>query len=86
LVRPKADVDCVAVAAASLVAKVSRDELMVELAERFPRWPAFATSAGYGTAAHAEQIRAAGLSSEHRVSWSFAARLAPADPLIVSGR
>lgn len=57
------------VAAASVLAKVSRDHLMRELHERFPRY-GFADHKGYGTSAHGEKLRQHGPCVEHR--WSYA--------------
>ncbi len=66
--REKADRDCVSVAAASVVAKVYRDELMVALAKEYPEY-GFEGHKGYGSAAHKEAIRRHGLTPEHRPSW-----------------
>ena len=67
-VRPKADRDCVSVAAASVLAKVTRDRLMVELAERVPGY-GFEGHKGYASASHIEAVRSLRPSSEHRVTW-----------------
>jgi ribonuclease HII len=77
LIQPKLDLTSATCAAASIVAKEHRDELMREIGSRYPLWPAIASSAGYGTKAHEEQILLHGLCDEHRKSWSFAERLAP---------
>jgi ribonuclease HII len=66
--QPKADRDCVSVAAAALMAKVSRDALMVQLAAQHPRY-GFEGHKGYGAASHLVAIREYGPSPEHRVSW-----------------
>jgi len=66
--QPKADRDCVSVAAAALLAKVARDELMVGLAAQHPLY-AFEGHKGYGAASHLAAIREHGPSSEHRVTW-----------------
>lgn len=75
LLQPKLDMTSATCAAASIVAKVHRDEVMRQLGAQYPSWPAIAESAGYGTKAHEAQIREHGLCPEHRASWSFAARL-----------
>jgi ribonuclease HII len=75
IIQSKLDVTSATCAAASIVAKEQRDELMRTLGARYPQWPAIAQSAGYGTKAHEEQIREHGLCDEHRKSWSFATRL-----------
>jgi ribonuclease HII len=67
-VQPKADRDCASVAAASVLAKVTRDRLMVELAESVPGY-GFEGHKGYASAGHIAAIRDLGPSSEHRVTW-----------------
>ncbi|MGQ4537882.1 ribonuclease HII [Dermabacteraceae bacterium P7074] len=69
-VRPKADRDCLSVAAASVVAKVARDELMVTLAARHPHY-AWESNKGYGSAVHRQAILEHGVSEQHRVSWNL---------------
>ena len=49
--QPKADQTIASVAAASILAKVHRDHIMVELADRYPAY-GFAAHKGYGAAAH----------------------------------
>jgi ribonuclease HII len=56
------------IAAASIVAKVTRDRLMRELDIRFPQY-GFARHKGYGTNQHIEAIRAYGLCEIHRRSF-----------------
>ncbi|MCH9815609.1 MAG: ribonuclease HII [Actinomycetia bacterium] len=70
--RIKADQQCSAVAAASVVAKVTRDDLMVASAERFPQYE-WQLNKGYASPQHLAGIRVAGLSGEHRHSWRIAA-------------
>jgi ribonuclease HII len=65
---PKADVRCLSVAAASIVAKVTRDRLMVKLDARFPGYE-FAQHKGYGTPQHREALARLGPSPIHRMSW-----------------
>jgi ribonuclease HII len=67
-VRAKADRDCVAVSAAACMAKVSRDRLMVTLAESYPDY-LLEGHKGYASAAHIEAVRRLGPSDVHRVSW-----------------
>jgi ribonuclease HII len=64
----KADAQVQEVMAASILAKVSRDRLMVELDAKYPNY-GFASHKGYGTAAHIEAIRKYGLSEPHRESF-----------------
>ncbi len=65
---PKADCRCLSVAAASIVAKVERDRLMVTLDEDCPGY-GFARHKGYGTPEHREALAELGSSPLHRVSW-----------------
>lgn len=62
------DGKCADIAAASIIAKVTRDRLMYELDEKFPGY-GFAKHKGYGTAAHYEAILRLGLTPEHRRSF-----------------
>jgi ribonuclease HII len=65
ITKAKADQTCASVAAASVLAKVSRDALMSQLDSRFPayRW---AANKGYGSAEHLEALRQQGPCAEHR--------------------
>jgi len=64
----KADTQIQEVMAASILAKVSRDRLMIELDAQYPNY-GFASHKGYGTAAHIEAIQKYGLSEVHRESF-----------------
>jgi len=68
-----ADRDCVSVAAASILAKVARDEHMVALDAAAPeyRW---ASNKGYGSAVHREAIDRLGAHEHHRRSWRLGSR------------
>jgi ribonuclease HII len=66
---PKADQRCLSVAAASIVAKVSRDRCMVELNKQHPGY-GFARHKGYGTAFHRSALAQLGPSPVHRMSWA----------------
>ncbi|HUA12350.1 MAG TPA: ribonuclease HII [Solirubrobacteraceae bacterium] len=57
-----------AVAAASIVAKVTRDRFMRTADERHPGW-GFADHVGYSTQAHREAIKVLGISPLHRISF-----------------
>ena len=57
-----------AISAASILAKTSRDELMLELHERYPQY-GFAAHKGYPTAAHLAALRLHGVSDVHRRSF-----------------
>ncbi len=69
-VRCMVDADALipAVAAASLVAKVARDALMVALHAQYPCY-GWAANAGYGTRTHLEALRAQGPCDHHRVAF-----------------
>jgi len=56
------------IAAASILAKVSRDRYMIEMAERFPQYD-FHKHKGYGTILHFEKLKIFGLSEIHRPSF-----------------
>ena len=62
---PKADENHIAVAAASILAKVSRDQLMRKLDEVYPGYE-LCQNKGYGTKKHYEGIKSLGLSPIHR--------------------
>lgn len=59
----------VAVAAASIVAKVARDALMTELCDRYPGY-GFCRHKGYATPEHKERLRVKGPSEIHRRSYA----------------
>ena len=61
----KGDAKSLSIAAASVVAKVTRDRLMLELDRQFPQY-GFAEHKGYGTAAHLDAIRRHGPCIHHR--------------------
>ncbi len=65
----RADVQCVSVAAASIVAKVARDRLMVEMCEAHHGY-AFCKHKGYATPEHKRLLQARGPSPIHRKSWA----------------
>jgi ribonuclease HII len=65
---PKADTRCLSVAAASIVAKVTRDRLMIALDQDFPGY-GFARHKGYGTPQHRQALARLGPSPIHRMSW-----------------
>lgn len=67
----KADRDCASAAAASVIAKVARDELMRDLHDQAPVYE-WARNKGYASPEHREAIRMHGLSVHHRRSWAIA--------------
>lgn len=64
----KGDAQSLAIAAASVIAKVTRDRMMVELAEKYPHY-AFEKNKGYGTKAHYEGLEKAGPCEIHRMTF-----------------
>ncbi len=64
----KGDARIACIAAASIVAKVTRDAIMVGYAREYPGYH-LASSKGYASAEHIESIRAKGLSPIHRASF-----------------
>ena len=66
--RVKADQDCSSVAAASVVAKVHRDRLMIAADAATPGY-GWSGNKGYGSAAHYEAIGRLGPSAMHRQTW-----------------
>lgn len=63
------DAACRCIAAASVLAKVTRDRIMVDLAGRYPNY-GFEGHKGYGTATHMDAIERFGACAEHRASYS----------------
>jgi len=61
----KGDGLSLSIAAASIVAKVSRDRIMADLGRGFPEY-GWARNAGYGTAEHRAALRAHGVTGHHR--------------------
>ena len=64
----KGDSKSLSVAAASILAKVSRDKLMLEMDEKYPEYE-FAKHKGYGTKVHIEAIKKYGPCEIHRLSF-----------------
>jgi ribonuclease HII len=64
----KGDSKVAAISAASILAKTARDELMLELHERYPHY-GFAKHKGYPTAEHLAALREHGVSMVHRKSF-----------------
>ncbi len=65
----KGDARSVSIAAASILAKVARDEVMMEFDELYPVY-GLASNKGYGTRAHLEALRTYGPSPQHRFSFA----------------
>lgn len=64
----KGDAQCADIAAASILAKVTRDRYMLDMAELYPQY-AFEKHKGYGTALHYSLLREYGPSPIHRMSF-----------------
>ena len=64
----KGDAKSVSIAAASIVAKVTRDRMMVEYDKTMPEY-GFASNKGYGAAAHIEALKKYGPSPIHRATF-----------------
>jgi ribonuclease HII len=62
------DGKCKSIAAASILAKVARDRLMVEMDARYPGY-GFASHKGYGAPVHAEALLQLGPCEIHRMTW-----------------
>ena len=64
----KGDGRSVSIAAASIIAKVTRDRIMVTLSQQFPGY-GWERNAGYGVKAHQEGLNRLGVTPHHRVSF-----------------
>lgn len=65
----KGDSISLSIAAASILAKVTRDRIMNELCQKFPVY-GWSSNAGYGTASHLEAISVYGATPHHRLSFA----------------
>ncbi len=65
----RGDAACMSIAAASVVAKVTRDAIMCEMEETHPGW-GFAQHKGYGTRLHSDSIKLLGVAPVHRKSFA----------------
>ena len=64
----KGDAKSISIGAASIVAKVTRDRMMVEYDKVFPEY-GFASNKGYGSAEHIQALKTYGPSPIHRASF-----------------
>jgi ribonuclease HII len=71
----KGDAISLSIAAASIIAKVTRDTMMRELSDHFP-WYAFDSNKGYPCPKHRAALALLGPSTMHRRSWAFMEKLA----------
>ncbi|MBI3979429.1 MAG: ribonuclease HII [Chloroflexi bacterium] len=81
----KGDRHCLSIAAASIVAKVTRDRIMVGLDSRYPEY-GFARHKGYGTAEHLAALARLGPCPIHRRSFNLLMRGDHAGPAVRDGR
>ncbi len=65
----KGDQKCISIAAASIIAKVSRDLFMAKLSIKFPNYN-WEKNCGYGTKKHLEAIKEFGITEHHRKTFS----------------
>lgn len=72
----KGDAKVASIAAASIVAKVTRDRLMQKAAKKFPQY-GFENHKGYGTREHQEALAKHGVCEIHRRSYAPIAKLLP---------
>lgn len=70
ITRVKADRDCSSVAAASVLAKVARDDLMLGLAQVHPQY-GWAANKGYAAPEHLAALAEHGPTGQHRLSWQL---------------
>jgi ribonuclease HII len=68
--KVKADMSCSGVAAASVLAKTTRDALMIKLAGKHPAY-GWAENKGYSAPDHLEALRRVGPCEQHRKSWAI---------------
>ncbi len=64
----KGDSKSISISAASIIAKVTRDKMMDELAVKYPEY-LWEKNAGYGTKAHIEALKEHGITPQHRKSY-----------------
>jgi ribonuclease HII len=82
LAVPKGDRVVACIAAASVLAKVTRDRIMTELHEQYPQYE-FARHKGYCTEAHGAALRRYGPCPEHRMSYANVAAALAGEPVAV---
>jgi len=74
----RGDAMSLSIAAASIIAKVTRDRIMAELARRYPDY-GWERNAGYGTAEHRAALNLVGISPHHRKSFAPVRKLETQD-------
>ena len=63
------DALCISISAASIIAKVTRDRIMCELAQQFPQY-GWERNSGYGTKLHQDGLAQHGVTAHHRRSFA----------------
>ncbi len=76
----RGDACCLSIAAASIIAKVTRDRIMHDLDTEFPGY-GWKTNQGYGTRAHMEALMRLGVTPHHRLSFRPIHKMLCADRL-----
>ncbi len=79
----KGDSKSLSIAAASIIAKVTRDRIMTDLAASFPAF-GWQNNAGYGTAQHAEALEIQGVTLHHRRTFAPVRKRIAKDSLATS--
>ena len=79
----KGDATCATIAAASVLAKVQRDRVMVELDQQFGVFD-WARNKGYGAPGHLEALRRHGPSDQHRKSWKLPSLEGRVGPIVAA--
>ena len=77
----KGDAKSLSIAAASIIAKVTRDRIMADLSQDWPDY-GWAQNAGYGVARHAEALSLVGISPHHRKTFAPIAKILLKDSAI----
>lgn len=67
------DARCLSIAAASVIAKVARDDLMTRLDRIYPGY-GWSSNAGYGSSQHLQALRALGVTEHHRRTFAPVAK------------
>jgi ribonuclease HII len=77
----KGDASCLSIAAASIIAKVARDRMMIRMDAHYPDY-GFARHVGYGTKFHIEALARCGPTPIHRLSFAPLRKGQPPSPVI----
>lgn len=83
-VEPKGDLRIAAIAAASILAKTERDEIMADHHRHHPEF-GWESNKGYAAPAHIEALRRSGPTPLHRRSWNLPTGPEPVQPSLLEG-